>query len=83
MDADTTRTKGSHEDIINKLYEVKDKEIFNKIKEKFESPVAEKFFKKKKILKLLEQHKSGKVDCYKKVWNIYTFLVWYEQFFEV
>ena len=62
---------------------VREDELYNKIKEKFESPVAEKFFKKKKILKLLEQHKSGKVDCYKKVWNIYTFLVWYEQFFEV
>ena len=62
---------------------VREDDLYNKIKEKFESPVAEKFFKKKKILKLLEQHKSGKVDCYKKVWNIYTFLVWYEQFFEV
>ena len=62
---------------------VREDELYNKIKEKFESPVAEKFFKKKKILKLLEQHRSGKVDCYKKVWNIYTFLVWYEQFFEV
>ena len=52
------------------------------IKVEFESSTAEKFFDQKRILKLLEQHKSGKKDCYKKVWTIYTFLVWYKQFFE-
>ena len=38
--------------------------------------------RQKEINRLLEQHKSGRKDCYKKVWTIYTFLVWYEQFFE-
>ena len=61
---------------------VREDELYFKIKEKFESETAQKFFNKKRILKLLEQHRSGKVDCYKKVWNIYTFLVWYGEFFE-
>ena len=34
------------------------------------------------IMKLLEDHKNGKKDCYKKVWTIYTFIVWYQQYFE-
>ena len=61
---------------------IREDELYFKIKEKFSSPLAEKFFDKKRILKLLENHRSGKVDCYKKVWNIYTFLVWYEQYFD-
>ena len=48
----------------------------------FRSPAAERFFDQKKILKLLEQHRSGKKDCYKKVWAIYIFLLWYGIFFE-
>ena len=61
---------------------IREDELYNKIKEEFNSETAEKFFDKKRILKLLEQHRSGKVDCYKKVWNIYTFLIWYKEFFE-
>ena len=60
---------------------IKDDLFYNDIKEKFESPAAEKFFNKKKILRLLELHKSGKKDCYKKIWAIYSFIVWYKNFF--
>ena len=34
------------------------------------------------INKLLDDHYNGKKDNYKKVWTIYTFIVWYNQFFE-
>ncbi|MDE5888640.1 MAG: asparagine synthase (glutamine-hydrolyzing) [Bacilli bacterium] len=60
---------------------IKEDDLYNEIKTKFESSIAEKFFDTKRIMKLLESHKSGKKDCYKKVWTIYTFIVWYEQFF--
>lgn len=60
---------------------IKEDDLYNEIKEKFESNIAEKFFDTKRILKLLEDHKTGKKDCYKKVWTIYTFIIWYEQFF--
>lgn len=60
---------------------IKEDELYEKIKEKFSSETAKKFFNQKKILKLLENHKTGKKDCYKKIWTIYTFIVWYEQYF--
>lgn len=60
---------------------IREDDLYNDIKSKFQSNIAEKFFDQKSILKLLENHKSGKKDCYKKVWTIYTFIVWYEQFF--
>ena len=61
---------------------IKEDDLYNKIKVKFESNEAREIFNQKKILKLLELHKSGKKDCYKKVWTIYTFLVWYDIFFK-
>ena len=60
---------------------IREDDLYEDIKEKFNSNVAKKFFDIKRINKLLEEHKSRKKDCYKKVWTIYSFLVWYEQFF--
>ena len=60
---------------------MRDEDLYNKIKVEFESDNAKKFFKQDKILKLLELHKSKKKDTYKKVWTIYTFLVWYRVYF--
>ena len=60
---------------------MKEDDLYNEILSKFESDTARKYFNQKKIIKLLNDHKDNKKDNYKKVWTIYTFLVWYEQFF--
>ena len=60
---------------------IREDDLYQEIKTKFDSPVAKELFNHERIIKLLEDHKSGKKDCYKKVWTIYTFLVWYDQFF--
>ena len=61
---------------------VREDKLYNEIKKEFNTATADKFFDTKKINKLLEDHKSGKKDCYKKVWTIYTFLVWYKEYFK-
>jgi asparagine synthase (glutamine-hydrolysing) len=60
---------------------VRDEDLYTEIKNKFNSPVAEKFFNVKAINKLLEDNNNRKKDNYKKVWVIYTFIIWYERFF--
>ncbi|MCR4777536.1 MAG: asparagine synthase (glutamine-hydrolyzing) [Lachnospiraceae bacterium] len=55
--------------------------FYNMIKEKFEGDIAERFFNVPEIMKLLNDHKEGKAHNMKKVWTIYTFILWYEQFF--
>ncbi|MBE6159016.1 MAG: asparagine synthase (glutamine-hydrolyzing) [Firmicutes bacterium] len=60
---------------------IREDDLYNKIRVEFESDNANKFFKQDKILKLLELHKNKKKDTYKKVWTIYTFLVWYRIYF--
>lgn len=61
---------------------MKEEDLYQTIKETFQTPAAKQYFNVKRLLKLLEAHKTGKKDCYKKIWTIYTFLIWYGQFFE-
>ena len=44
---------------------IREDELYNEIKEKFNSKIAEKYFDQKYIIKLLDKHKYGKVDCFK------------------
>ena len=57
-------------------------DLYNEIKKEFNTETANKFFDTKKINKLLDDHYNNKKDNYKKVWTIYTFLVWYKVYFE-
>ncbi len=60
---------------------LKEDEYYNTVKTAFTSAAAERYFDTEKLLKLLDIHKSGKADLSRKIWTVYTFLVWYEQFF--
>ncbi len=60
---------------------MKDKDIYEEIKKKFNGKIAKKFFKIDQINKLLESHYNNKKDNYKKIWTIYTFIVWYQEYF--
>ncbi len=55
---------------------------YNTVKESFTGETAEKYFNTAKLLKLLDRHKIGKADNSRKIWTVYTFLVWYNQYFK-
>jgi asparagine synthase (glutamine-hydrolysing) len=61
---------------------LKTEKYYNIVKKAFTSPTAEKFFDVVKLLQLLDTHKSGKADLSRKIWTVFTFLVWHEQFFK-
>ena len=60
---------------------IKEEDLYLKIKNEFETDNAKYLFNQKKILKLLDNHKNNKKDNYKKIWAIYTFLIWYKIYF--
>ncbi len=62
---------------------LKEEQYYNKVKAEFTSDTAEKFFYTQKLVKLLDLHRSGKADLSRKIWTVYTFLIWYKQFFSV
>lgn len=47
----------------------------------FNSDIADKFFKKEEINAIFNEYIGGNSDNWRKVWTIYTFLVWYEEYF--
>lgn len=51
------------------------------VKAKFKSEIADKFFKLDEINAILDDYIGGNSDNWRKVWTIYTFLVWYEEYF--
>lgn len=61
---------------------LKEDKFYNKVKESFCSDVAKKYFNTDKIVAYLDNHKQGKGDFSRKIWTIYMFLVWHNQFFE-
>ena len=47
----------------------------------FASDIAEKFFHVEEIRAIFDEYVGGNSDNWSKVWTIYTFLVWYEEYF--
>ncbi len=57
-------------------------ERYNKdVVEKFNSEYAAEFFKTEEINAIFKEYIDGNSDLWRKVWTIYTFLVWYEIYF--
>ncbi len=51
------------------------------VRAKFKSDMAAEFFNLDEINVILEDYIGGNSDNWRKVWTIYTFLVWYEEYF--
>ncbi len=53
---------------------------YEMVKKAFESDVAAAYFNQEAILKLLDGHKAGE-NHMQPIWSIYSFLLWYDEFF--
>ena len=47
----------------------------------FASDIAAQFFNVDEIQAIYQEYIGGNSDLRRKVWTIYTFLVWYEEYF--
>ena len=61
---------------------LREEKYYNIVKTAFTSETAEKYFDTAKLVKLLDTHKSGKADLSRKIYTVYTFLVWYGEYFK-
>lgn len=52
------------------------------VKAAFESESAKKFFDTALLEKLLDDHRGGRADNSRKIWTVFTFLIWYRVYFE-
>ncbi len=55
---------------------------YNKVKQAFSGPDAQRFFNTDILLDLLDEHYNGKRDNSRKIWTVYMFLIWYGLYFK-
>lgn len=60
---------------------IKEEKYYNIVKDQFNQDFVDEFFDVAAINQLLEDHYQGKSNEGRKIYTIYTFLVWYEQYF--
>ena len=60
---------------------MREEDVYEEIKNTFQTDYAAKYFNQEYIINLLDEHKNEQKDNYRKVWTIYVFLKWYEVFF--
>lgn len=53
----------------------------DKVREAFSTPVAEQYYECGMLNELLDEHFEGKADNSRKIWTVYSFLVWYDLYF--
>lgn len=51
------------------------------VREKLRGETAEKFFRLDEVDRIWKEYLGGNSDLWRKVWVIYTFLVWYDEYF--
>lgn len=61
---------------------LKEDKYYGIVRGMFESESSEQFFNTDLLVKLLDDHREGKADNSRKIWTVFTFLVWYRVYFE-
>ena len=60
---------------------IKQDKYYSEIKNAFEGETAGMFFNREYIMKLLNDHREGKAKNMKKIWTVYSFILWYDKYF--
>lgn len=60
---------------------LREEKFYNVVREMFQRDFVGEFFNQEKIINLLDDFYNNKNEDRKKIWNIYTFLVWYDVYF--
>lgn len=60
---------------------LKEDKYYNIVKDKFTSHQSAQFFHTDKLVQLLDDHRAGKYDYSRKIWTVFSFLVWYDVYF--
>ena len=63
-------------------YWIREEKYYNIVKEAFSEKWINEFFKQDYLLKLLEDHYNNKKQNGRKIYVIYTFILWYKKYFK-
>lgn len=60
---------------------LKEDKYYEKVKKAFTGDIAQRFFNTDELVRLLDDHRSGKADNSRKIWTVYSFLIWFNVYF--
>ena len=61
---------------------MREEDVYEMVNAALDTDIAKELFNTKKLKKMMMEHATKKKDNYRKVWTIYTFIIWYQVFFE-
>lgn len=61
---------------------LKEEKYYNIVKNAFLSETSKKYFNTDILVKLLDDHRANKYDYSRKIWTVFTFLIWHKVYFE-
>ena len=62
---------------------LRDEKYSSRVREVFERDYTEIFFRRDELLRLLDEHVSGEKNNARAIYTVYSFLLWYEQYFVI
>ena len=60
---------------------LREERYYDLVKEAFISDTAQRFFDTEELVRLLDEHRDGTADNTRRIWIVYSFLLWYQVFF--
>jgi len=60
---------------------LRNERYYGRVKRAFQSAAAQRFFNTDVLMAYLDDHFDGKRDESRRIWTVYSFLLWYQQFF--
>ena len=60
---------------------IREDDFYNEIKTTFNTDISKELFNTDYLIKILDEHHDRKKDNYRKIWAVYSFLKWYDEYF--
>lgn len=61
---------------------IREDDFYNEIKNTFNMNISKELFNNDYLIKILDEHKNKVKDNYRRIWAVYSFLKWYQVYFE-
>ena len=60
---------------------IREEDFYEEIKNTFNTDISKELFNNDYLIKILDEHKNREKDNYRKIWAVYSFLKWYDEYF--
>lgn len=60
---------------------IREDDFYDEIKNTFSTDIAEELFNTEYLFRILDEHKNRVKDNYRRIWAVYSFLKWYDEYF--